>query len=179
MINPDRLTVKAAEALQEALQLARRNGNPLVYDGHLLAALLQQEEGIVAPVLRKLGVNVAELRARNEREIARYAKQSDAQPTISRELNQVLDRAESDAKALGDEFISTEHFLLALSDMKGTTSRELVPGQTELFVDCLLEGLDRLRTHDLLAVDERRRRSARAEPIGFDEIAIETSVERF
>ncbi|HJR43137.1 MAG TPA: ATP-dependent chaperone ClpB [Gemmatimonadaceae bacterium] len=126
MINPDRLTVKAAEALQEALQLARRNGNPLVYDGHLLAALLQQEEGIVAPVLRKLGVNVAELRARNEREIARYAKQSDAQPTISRELNQVLDRAESDAKALGDEFISTEHFLLALSDMKGTTSRELL-----------------------------------------------------
>ncbi|HJU89772.1 MAG TPA: ATP-dependent chaperone ClpB [Gemmatimonadaceae bacterium] len=128
MINPDRLTVKAAEALQEALQIARRNGNPLVYDGHLLAALLGQDEGIVAPIMRKLGVNVADLRARNEREIARYAKQSDAQPTLSRELNQVLDRAEKDAKELGDEFVSTEHMLLALSDVKGTTSRELLQG---------------------------------------------------
>src|ERR671935_269503 len=76
MINPDRLTVKASEALTDALAQARRNGNPLVYDGHLLLALLNQDEGIVIPLLHKLGANVADLRARVEREIGRYPKQS-------------------------------------------------------------------------------------------------------
>ena len=56
MINPDRLTVKATEALTEAVDLARRAGNPLVYDLHLLMALLAQDEGIVVPILQKLGV---------------------------------------------------------------------------------------------------------------------------
>ena len=53
MINPDRLTVKSAEALNDAIAIARRNGNPLVYDLHLLHALLAQDEGIVVPVLQK------------------------------------------------------------------------------------------------------------------------------
>jgi ATP-dependent Clp protease ATP-binding subunit ClpA len=53
MINPDRLTVKATEALNEAIDLARRAGNPLVYDLHLLLALLTQDEGIVVPILQK------------------------------------------------------------------------------------------------------------------------------
>ncbi len=125
MINPERLTVKATEALQDALQLARRNGNPLVYDGHLLSALLSQDEGIVAPILNKLGVNLADLRGRVERQIARHPKQSDAQPTLSRELNQVFDRAEAEARELGDEYISTEHLLLGLSEVKSET-RELL-----------------------------------------------------
>jgi ATP-dependent Clp protease ATP-binding subunit ClpB len=126
MLNPDRLTVKSAEAFNDALALARRNGNPLVYDLHLLSALLGQDEGIVVPILQKLGVNVTALREQVEREIGRYAKQSDAQPTLSRELNQVADRAEAEAKQLGDEYVSTEHFLLALAEVKGTESRRLL-----------------------------------------------------
>src|SRR5918999_940405 len=122
MLSSDRLTVKAAEALNEAVALARRTGNPLVYDAHLLLALLQQEEGIVVPLLHKLGAPVSDLRARVEREIARYPKQTGAQPTISRELNQVMDRAEEIAKSLGDEFVSTEHALVALADIRGTES---------------------------------------------------------
>src|SRR5918999_307607 len=122
MLSSDRLTVKAAEALNEAVALARRTGNPLVYDAHLLLALLQQEEGIVVPLLHKLGAPVSDLRARVEREIARYSKQTGAQPTISRELNQVMDRAEEIAKSLGDEFVSTEHALVALADVRGTDS---------------------------------------------------------
>src|SRR5918999_810422 len=122
MISSDRLTVKCAEALNEALTIARRNGNPLVYDSHLLLALLQQDEGIVVPLLHKLGAPVSDLRARVEREIARYPKQTGAQPTISRELNQVMDRAEEIAKSLGDEFVSTEHALVALADIRGTES---------------------------------------------------------
>ena len=56
MINADRLTVKSAEALNEAISLARRAGNPLVYDLHLLSALLNQDEGIVVPILQKRGL---------------------------------------------------------------------------------------------------------------------------
>jgi ATP-dependent Clp protease ATP-binding subunit ClpB len=128
MINPDKLTVKSAEALNEAIGLARRHGNPLVYDLHLLQALLSQDEGIVTPILQKLGLNVPQLRDAVERGIARYPKQSGAQPSMSRELNHVFDRAEDEARTLGDEFVSTEHLLLALADTKGTDSKTLLGG---------------------------------------------------
>src|SRR6267143_1463168 len=144
MINPDRLTVKATEALNEAVDLARRAGNPLVYDLHLLLALLAQDEGIVVPSLQKLGVGVTQLREAVGREMARYPKQSNAQPTLSRELNQVFDKAEADAKKLGDEFVSTEHLLLALSDVKGTESRNLLTG-TGATHEALLEALESVR----------------------------------
>ena len=74
MINPDRLTVKAGEALQEALNLARRAGNPLVYDVHLLLVLLDQDEGIVVPLIQKLGVSVAAVRERAQREAERFPR---------------------------------------------------------------------------------------------------------
>ncbi|MFL5593163.1 MAG: ATP-dependent chaperone ClpB [Gemmatimonadaceae bacterium] len=144
MINPDRLTVKATEGLNEAVDLARRAGNPLVYDLHLLMALLTQDEGIVVPILQKLGVSVAQLRETVGREMGRYPKQSNAQPTLSRELNQVFDKAEADARDLGDEFVSTEHFLLGLSDVKGAESRNRLVevGATH---DALLEALQQVR----------------------------------
>ena len=126
MINPDRLTVKSAEALNDAVAIARKNGNPLVFDLHLLLALLAQDEGIVVPVLQRVGANSTAVRTAAEQEAARYAKQSDAQPTFSRELTQVVDAAEREAKALGDEYISTEHLLLALSDAKGTDSARVL-----------------------------------------------------
>jgi ATP-dependent Clp protease ATP-binding subunit ClpB len=144
MINPDRLTVKATEALNEAVDLARRGGNPLVYDLHLLLSLLTQDEGIIVPILQKLGVSVAQLREAVGREMARYPKQSSAQPTLSRELNQVFDKAEADAQQLGDDFVSTEHFLLALSDVKGTESRNLLNGVGATHKD-LLEALQSVR----------------------------------
>ncbi|MEO7102308.1 MAG: Clp protease N-terminal domain-containing protein, partial [Gemmatimonadaceae bacterium] len=126
MINQDKLTVKSSEALNDAVTRARQAGNPLVYDLHLLLALLDQEESIVVPTLQKVGVSVAALRQSALGEAARYPKQSDAQPSLSRELNQVLDRAEAIAKELGDEYVSTEHLLLALSDVKGSESRALL-----------------------------------------------------
>ena len=148
MINADRLTVKAAEAFNEAIAMARRNGNPLVYDGHLFLALLGQDEGIVIPLLHKLGANVAELRARLEREVERYPKQSGgAQPSASRELNQVLDKAEEEAKALKDEYVSTEHMLVALASVRGTESHEVLKS-VGAGRDALLEALEAVRgTH--------------------------------
>ena len=129
MINSDKLTVKAAEALNDALAQARRAGNPVVYDGHLLLALLGQEDSIVIPILQKQGVSTARLRDAIEREIARYPKQSAAQPSFSRELNGVFDRAEQEAETLGDAFVSTEHLLLGLAEAKGTESRTLLTAQ--------------------------------------------------
>ena len=126
MINPDRLTVKSGEALNDAVALARRAGNPLVYDLHLLLALLAQDEGIVVPILQRQGISITALRQQAEQEAARYAKQSDAQPNLSRELTQVLDASEKEAKQLGDAYVSTEHLLLALSDAKGTDSARLL-----------------------------------------------------
>ena len=126
-MNPERLTLKSGEALNEAVALARRAGNPQVYDLHLLQALLAQDESIVVPVLQKVGASVAAIRDQVGRELARIAKQSDAQPTMSRELNGVLDRAEAEAKRLGDEYVSTEHLLLALTEVK-TESRNILSG---------------------------------------------------
>jgi ATP-dependent Clp protease ATP-binding subunit ClpB len=145
MINPDRLTVKASEALNEALSLARRNGNPLVYDGHLLLALLAQPEGIVIPLLHKVGANVAELRSRVEIEMERYPRQSGGvQPSMSRELNQVFDAAEAEARALKDEYVSTEHMLVALATVRGTDSHEVLDsaGATR---EALIEALRSVR----------------------------------
>src|SRR5213596_322771 len=127
MIQPDRLTVKAAEALQQAATVARSKGNPVINDAHLFYALLQQEEGIVVPLLQKAGLNVAQLLAETEREIDRFPKQSGgSDPTLSRELSRVLDRADGDAKSLGDAYVSTEHLLLALAEEKGATARQLL-----------------------------------------------------
>src|SRR2546426_12657221 len=127
MIQPDRLTVKAAEALQQAAALARTRGNPVVNDAHLFYALLQQDEGIVVPLLQKAGLNVTQLQADTEREIGRFPKQSGGvEPTLARELSRVLDRADEDAKALGDAYVSTEHILLALAEEKGTTAKQLL-----------------------------------------------------
>src|SRR5687768_17085968 len=147
MINPDRLTVKSAEALNEAVSAARQAGNPVVYDLHLLLALLGQDEGIVVPVLQKLGVSVAALRERAQAETARYPKQSDAQPNLSRELTQIFDRAEKEAKDLGDEYVSTEHLLLALAEVKGAESKQLL-NSVRVTRDSLLEALQAVRgTH--------------------------------
>src|SRR5256885_1380161 len=128
MIRPERLTVKAAEALQQASALARARGNPVINDAHLFLALLSQDDGIVVPLLQKAGLNVTQLSADTEREIERFPKQSGttAEPTLSREVSRVLDRADEEAKALGDAYVSTEHLLLALVEEKGTTARQLL-----------------------------------------------------
>ncbi len=128
MIRPERLTVKAAEALQQASQLARARGNPVINDAHLFLALLSQDDGIVVPLLQKAGLNVTQLSSETEREIDRFPRQSGttAEPTLSREVSRILDRADEEAKALGDAYVSTEHILLALLEEKGTTAKQLL-----------------------------------------------------
>ncbi|HEX8276331.1 MAG TPA: ATP-dependent chaperone ClpB [Longimicrobiaceae bacterium] len=145
MINFDRLTVKTAEAIQEAANTARKNGNPAIEDVHLLAALLAQEEGIVVPILQKVGVNVARLTSELDAALGRLPKQSGgSQPTISRELNEILDRAEKEARDLKDEYVSTEHVLLGLAEKKGSTTRDLLAAQGA-GRDAVLQALQQVR----------------------------------
>jgi ATP-dependent Clp protease ATP-binding subunit ClpB len=144
MINFDRLTVKSAEAIQGAANEARRAGNPTVEDLHLTSALLEQEEGIVVPILQKVGVNVTRLKAEVEAARGRLPKQSGgAQATISRELNEVLDRAEKEARDLKDEYISTEHLLLGLAE-KGFAVRDLLRAQGATR-EALVQALEQVR----------------------------------
>ncbi|MBI2535495.1 MAG: ATP-dependent chaperone ClpB, partial [Gemmatimonadetes bacterium] len=115
----------ATEALQQAQARANQRGNPVVNDAHLFLALLEQDQGIVVPVLQKVGLNVAELKAEAEREIERLPKQSGGggAATMSRELSQALDRADQLAREMEDAYVSTEHLLVALVDTKATSAR--------------------------------------------------------
>src|SRR5687768_2310362 len=115
----DRFTVKSQEAVAAAQRLATEARNPELAPAHLLAALLSQEEGLVVPVLQKLGADVAAITARAREAVAGLPTVSgSASPEIrpSQGLLATIQRAEKEMAALGDEYISTEHFLLALTD---------------------------------------------------------------
>ena len=122
MIRPDRLTIKGQEAFRDAGELARRRGNPVVNDAHLLAALLAQPEGVVQPLLQKAGLNVTGLGQAVERELDRFPTQEGgtAEPSFSREMHRIFDRADADASKLDDAYVSTEHLLIAMAEEKGT-----------------------------------------------------------
>ncbi|MCA9738936.1 MAG: type VI secretion system ATPase TssH, partial [Gemmatimonadetes bacterium] len=144
MINFERLTMKATEALRLAANDARGRGNPEVDGPHLLGALLEQEEGIVLPVLQKIGVQVDGVRARVQERIGRLAKVSGgADPTLSRELRAALEAAEKKARELGDEYVSTEHFLVGLASARGDARAILEEAGAD--EDTVLEALDTVR----------------------------------
>ncbi len=145
MLNHERLTIKAAEAIQAAAAEAQRRGNPSLEDMHLLHALLEQDETVVLPILQKVGVNVARLTEGLVHALDRLPKQSGgATPQISRELNQIFQQADQEARAMEDEYISTEHLLLGLAVQRSSTTRELLAEQ-DVQVDQLREALEAVR----------------------------------
>ncbi len=115
MIQVERLTLKAREALNDAAQAARRAGNPAVEDLHLLAALLAQEGGVIVPVVQMAGVDVPSLEGRLKVALERLPKQTGASPAASGAVERVLKEADALSGKMGDSFISTEHLLLALA----------------------------------------------------------------
>jgi ATP-dependent Clp protease ATP-binding subunit ClpB len=115
----DRLTVKAAEAIQGAATHATENGNPEVLPIHLIAALLEDREGVVVPVLEKIGVPVQQLLSGVNSAVDKLPKvQGGGQPGLAQATQKVIDQAFKEAEGFKDEFVSTEHFLLALTDPK-------------------------------------------------------------
>src|SRR5580692_6481769 len=116
----DKLTQKAQEAVQQAQELAGENGNQAVHPLHLLIALGREREGIVRPVLEKCGIQPDAFLAEAEKQLASIPRISGQQPGmyISPALNQVLEASFKEAENFKDEFVSTEHILLAISDQK-------------------------------------------------------------
>ncbi len=126
MISPDDMTVKAGQTLQAAAERARKAGNPQVEDLHLLAALLEQEGGIVAPVLRKAGARPEGVQEAVREALGRLPTQTDASPSLSRELGRVLDAAEELAGEMGDDYVASEHLLLALAGEPASSTPEIL-----------------------------------------------------
>ena len=117
-MQPDKFTIKSQEAIQAAQQLAHQRGNPEITPEHLLAVLVEQEGGIVAPILTRIGAPVESVRTELNALLDKLPAVSGAAASESRpsgELVRVFQGAESEAQALNDEFISTEHLLLAIA----------------------------------------------------------------
>ncbi len=116
-MNPDRFTIKSSEALQAAQRLADERRNPQVTPEHLLAVLLEQDGGIVGPVLAKLGIDASAIRAPLSAALEALPTLGDGGEASSAasELVQVLRAAEKEMRELKDEYVSTEHLLLALA----------------------------------------------------------------
>jgi ATP-dependent Clp protease ATP-binding subunit ClpB len=132
-MHSDRLTNKSQQAFAAALSIARARRNPQVTPGHLLVALLEQEGGIVVPVLQRANADAEGIRRRANEALDKLPKVTGDQeggPGFSGDVSAVLQRAEDEARGLSDEYVSTEHLLLALaSDPKidtGATREQLL-----------------------------------------------------
>jgi ATP-dependent Clp protease ATP-binding subunit ClpB len=145
-LNINKLTVKGQEAVIEAQNLARDSGHAEFTPEHLLVVLLQQEGGIVTPILNKLGAQAGEIEAEVAAELSRRSKVggSSAEPTFSPSLRKVFDAAFVAAENFKDDYVSTEHILIGLTEAKGTTSAEALKrrGVTK---DAVLKALQSVR----------------------------------
>src|SRR5437667_59176 len=142
----DKFTVKAQEAVHRGNELASEHGNPELLPLHLLAALLEDKEGIVPPVLEKIGIGPQLVLNEIYREIERLPKVSGgaAQAALSQAANQLLDRAFKEADNFKDEYVSTEHLLLAITQLKRDPAQEILArhGATH---DAILKALNAVR----------------------------------
>ena len=131
MIRFDRFTLKAQEAVQESQSVAEKHEHQAVDVEHLLYALISQSDGIVQPIIKKLGANPAELLKKIDDELKKIPKVSGGaigQTFITPRLNQVFTNAFKEAERLKDEYVSTEHILIAIVDEKGGVSSRLLSG---------------------------------------------------
>ena len=142
----DKFTVKAQEAVQRASQLAGEHGNPELLPLHLLAALLEDKEGIVSPVLEKIGIGPQAVLNEIYGEIDKLPKVSgeSAQATLSNEVNKLLDQAFKEASNFKDEYVSTEHLLLAITHLKRDQAQQIL-AQAGATYDAILKALTAVR----------------------------------
>src|SRR5438046_10559677 len=140
----DKLTTKFQQALADAQSLALGNDNGFIEPQHLLAAVLQQEDGGTASLLARAGVNVPPLKAALTKAIGRLPKVEGqgGEISISRDLNNLLNLTDKEATKRGDQFVASELFLQALADDKGDTGRLLKDqGLTKKALDAAIEAV--------------------------------------
>ncbi len=143
----EKFTVKAQEAVQRGNDLASEHGNPELLPLHLLAALLEDKEGIVQPVLEKIGIGPQATLNDTYREIERLPKVSGggaAQAAMSKAANELLERSFKEAANFKDEYVSTEHLLLAITHLKRDAAQEILARHGATY-DAILKALTSVR----------------------------------
>ena len=130
MLRFEKMTVKAQEAVQSAQEAAAQHENQQIEPIHLLAALVAQADGVVPPLLARLGIRTEALTQEIERELGRLPKvQGFAQQHMGRSLNDVLEQAFKEADSFKDEFVSTEHLFLAIAKRDRDPAGQLLKRQ--------------------------------------------------
>jgi ATP-dependent Clp protease ATP-binding subunit ClpB len=128
MFRLDKLTQKAQEALQETQGIAEKHESQVMYPLHLLVALAKEKEGVVRPVLEKCGAQPDAIVEEGERQLQNIPKVGGMQPGtyLSQPLNQIIEHAFDEATRFKDEFVSTEHLLLALAEQRSDPAGNLL-----------------------------------------------------
>jgi ATP-dependent Clp protease ATP-binding subunit ClpB len=144
--NFNKLTIKSQEAIQQAQEIASNYSNQLLEPEHIFAALLQDPEGIVVSTMQKLGANIDLLKIRTGELLEKLPKVTGAGSgqSLSREASDVLENAAREASSLKDEYVSTEHLLLGLSDSKKSSISDLLRSQ-DITKDNILKALKEIR----------------------------------
>ncbi|MHB8846269.1 MAG: ATP-dependent chaperone ClpB [Nitrospirota bacterium] len=123
----DKFTLKSQEAVQAAQELASKGRQQQIEPEHLIASLIEQQEGVVLPILKKLGADPVAVKADIEQAIARQPKvEGLVQTYLSARLNRLFEKAEQEAARLKDEYISSEHLLIAAAEIEGAARDVLV-----------------------------------------------------
>jgi ATP-dependent Clp protease ATP-binding subunit ClpB len=147
-MNLQKLTHKSQEAVEKAQSFARDRGNPSLEPEHLLAALLEDGEGLVQRVLARMEVDVSELRDRLTKELSRFPHVTgDAQLGVGQALQKVLVAAEKEAKKLRDEYVSVEHLLLGIVDADARSPAAKLLSELGVNTAKLRETLRHVRGH--------------------------------
>ena len=119
-MNYENFTIKVQEALQESSSIANKNDNAEISPEHLLQALLEQQDGLIVPVVERIGVNAVELNNKVKDLVRSNPKVTGAaQVYFSSQLQKILANAEKEMAAFKDQYLSTEHLLLAMSEADG------------------------------------------------------------
>ena len=114
----DRFTIRGQEAVQGAIGVAEKNQNQQVEPEHLLAAMLDQKEGVVKPILGKIGANAQAVSTEIDAAIAKFPQVSGGQQYFSSRTNTIFQAAQKEAEKMQDEYMSTEHLLITIAAEK-------------------------------------------------------------
>ncbi|MBE9502810.1 MAG: AAA family ATPase, partial [Proteobacteria bacterium] len=143
----DKFTVKSQEAIAEAQSIAERKGHQQIESEHLLMALLDQSEGVVVPLLKKMGVESGMVRDKTEEALNKVPKVSGSgagQVYLSPNLNRVFIKAQEEADKLKDDYVSTEHLLIGLLEEKVTAASKILK-ESGVTRDALFKTLKEIR----------------------------------
>ncbi|WP_419849683.1 ATP-dependent Clp protease ATP-binding subunit [Candidatus Poriferisocius sp.] len=132
MLDPNRWTLKTREAFNDATAMAQSKSHPEVTPDHLLLALIGQADGVVLPVLQRTGVALPELRAQLEAVLGQLPSAYGTEVRTSRDLVKTMETADAARTELGDEYLSTEHLLLAMADRVGVGRNHLLEALAEV-----------------------------------------------